>query len=436
MLDWFKKRAPICVKFQAMLFVHAVWGAIALTGTAIAVLSNVTVGLIIGAIALVGHVITVIASGKLITTPYVETVVRMEALADGDLEAPVHYTDHEDCVGRMTRAMSVFKANALRASSAEEVEATVNALDSALTMVANGDLTKRLDTQFPEKYEGLRVSFNATVNRLEELISAVNLSTQSVLSASSEIRTASTDLSHRTEQQANSLVETSNSMAQVTTLVRETADNADQVNSSISEAYKEAVNGGEVVRRAIDAMGDIKTSSGEIAQIITLMDGIAFQTNLLALNAGVEAARAGDAGKGFAVVANEVRALAQRSADAAKDIKDLIVKSSDQVVSGVTLVEETGEMLTVIVDRVGEVTALVEGISDATVRQATRLQEINEAVSGMEGATQQNAAMVEESTAATRAMAHQIEQLAEQVRGFRISRDANRSQPSLTAMAA
>lgn len=435
MFDWFEKKAPIRQKFQALLIAHALWGVMAVAGTAIAGSLSLITGIIIAAIALGGHVATVIISKKLICDPYVNTVVRMEGLADGDLETPIHYTDHEDCVGRMTRAMSVFKDNAMRASSAEEVEATVHTLDHALATMARGDLTVRIDTVFPDKYESLRTSFNAMVERLDEVLTTVSLSTQTVLSASSEIRTASMDLSLRTEQQASSLVETSGSMNQVTSLVKETANNADEVNGSISVTYQEAVKGGAVVEDAIKAMGGIKSSSDKIAQIITVMDGIAFQTNLLALNAGVEAARAGDAGKGFAVVANEVRALAQRSAEAAKDIKEIINTSAEQVSSGVTLVEDTGAMLTAIVERVGTVTSLIEDISGASMQQATRVQQVNSAITDMEQMTQQNAAMVEQSTAATRAMAGQVEQLAELMSGFHISENTKRRGTQFTPIA-
>jgi methyl-accepting chemotaxis protein len=321
----------------------------------------------------------------------------------------------------MTRAMNVFKENAMRASSAEEVDATVAALGDALSTLAGDDLTIRLSQQFPARYESLRRNFNEAAERLEQLLTMVADSAQNVLTASAQIRDASTDLSQRTEQQASSLQETTTSMAEVTDLVQETATNAGEVNSSISITYKEAGEGGGVVTHAIAAMGAIESSSGEISQIVTLMDGIAFQTNLLALNAGVEAARAGDAGKGFAVVANEVRALAQRSADAAKDIKDLITKSSEQVRLGVNLVGETGRVLDAIVHRIGNVNELIGGISDASVRQASSLQQVHRAISDMDKMTQQNAAMVEESTAAARSMASEAEQLANMVASFKIS---------------
>jgi len=210
-------------------------------------------------------------------------------------------------------------------------------------------------------------------------------------------------------------------MNHVTSNVGETARGAVSVQHSIGEAHQEATDGGVVVERAVAAMAAIERSAQEITQIINVIDGIAFQTNLLALNAGVEAARAGDAGKGFAVVANEVRALAQRSADAAKDIKELITASSEQVAGGVRLVGETGELLQKIVTRVGEINDKVRGIAQSTESQSTNLQQVNTAVAEMDRMTQHNAAMVEESTAAARSLAQEANQLTGLVSRFRTS---------------
>lgn len=213
-------------------------------------------------------------------------------------------------------------------------------------------------------------------------------------------------------------------MNQVTSMVRETAKGAAEVNRSIDEAHREASEGGAVVKRAVGAMGAIEKSASEITQIINVIDGIAFQTNLLALNAGVEAARAGDAGKGFAVVANEVRALAQRSADAAKDIKALITTSAEQVGAGVALVGETGTLLDRIVTRVGAISGMITTIAESAETQATNLQQVNGAVGEMDKMTQQNAAMVEESTAAARSLAGEAEALADVVARFKLGGEA------------
>ncbi len=421
MLQWFEKKAPIRSKFKVLLGLHSLWACLALAGIASAGMISMTIGLALGFAALAGHALTVIVSGKLICDPYVETVLRMEALAAGDLESEVRHTDHIDCVGRMTCAMAVFRDNARQASSAEETAHIVQSLGEALSALAAGDLTTRLDQPFSAKYEDLRQSFNQAGARLEQILSQVSGAARNVVGGAAEIRSASDDLSRRTEQQAASLEETSAAMMQATSLVQSTANNTGQVNTSITVAHKEASEGGTVVERTVAAMGAIEQSAGEIAQIISIMDGIAFQTNLLALNAGVEAARAGDAGRGFAVVANEVRALAQRSADAAKDIKNLITKSSEQVDIGVTLVTEAGTMLRSIVARVGEIRGLIEGISDATGQQAVSLGQINGTVADMDKMTQQNAAMVEETAAAARSMASEAELLAQMVGQFRIS---------------
>lgn len=241
-----------------------------------------------------------------------------------------------------------------------------------------------------------------------------------------EVRSASDDLSQRTEQQAAGTEETAAAMDEITTGVRATAGGANRANAIVAAARKDTEQSGEVVRRAVDAMGAIERSSSEISEIIGVIDGIAFQTNLLALNAGVEAARAGDAGKGFAVVASEVRALAQRSADAAKDVKDRIQASTTQVGMGVDLVSETGRSLETICLRIVEISTLVSDIAASAEQQATGLQQVNTAVAHMDGTTQQNAAMVEQATAAARHLAAEAEVLAQEVAQFRLEHDAGR----------
>lgn len=421
MLGWFEKTAPIRAKFKALLAVHAAWGALGLAGTLLAVQGMSTIGLGMSAIAFVFAVTTVIVSGRLICTPYVDTVVRMEGLAAGDTSTRIAYQDHDDCVGRMTKAMQVFRDNAIKVQQAADAQEQVVAeLARGLEALSAGKLTYAISTPFAGDYDRLRLRFNETVAGLEQILSQVAVSAQSVHTGSGEIRAASEDLSRRTEQQAASLEETTAAMSQVTGMVGETARSAVEVRGAVGAAHSDASEGGEVVRKAVNAMDAIEKSSQEIGQIINVIDGIAFQTNLLALNAGVEAARAGDAGKGFAVVANEVRALAQRSADAAKDIKALINTSSQQVTSGVSLVGETGKMLDRIVTKISDINGLINEIAASTEAQAANLQQVNGAVGEMDKMTQQNAAMVEESTAASRSLAAEADELATLVERFEL----------------
>ena len=248
-------------------------------------------------------------------------------------------------------------------------------------------------------------------------------------SGSDEIADASDSLARRTEQQAASLEETAAALEEITATVRRTAEGASHARSVVAGAKTDAETGGEVVGRAIVAMNAIATSSRAITQIIGVIDEIAFQTNLLALNAGVEAARAGDAGRGFAVVAQEVRALAQRSAEAAKEIKGLISASTRQVGEGVDLVGQTGEALGRIVGQVAEINTVVTDIAASAQEQASGLQQINVAIAQMDQVTQQNAAMVEESTAASHALAREAGDLDRLMGRFQVGLDVTAAPP-------
>ncbi|RXR28762.1 methyl-accepting chemotaxis protein [Sphingobium fluviale] len=428
MFDWFKRQAPIRVKFKALLIIHTLWGICGVGATVLAGMGMTSAGYALAAVALSGAIASVIISGKLICDPYVDTVVRMEGLAAGDLESHIAYSDHADCVGRMVAAMGTFRDNArvVAQSSAQSAE-VVEILGNGLSRLADGDLAYRITTHVPKEYERLRKDFNRAMESMGEAMSSVTQTSRAIEAGANEIRSATNDLSQRTEQQAASLAESATAMNEITGMVKETAHSASQVTSAISDAHREASEGGKVVDKAVTAMGAIEKSSQEISQIITVIDGIAFQTNLLALNAGVEAARAGDAGKGFAVVANEVRALAQRSAEAARDIKDLITTSAQQVGEGVNLVGEAGTMLGRIVTRVGEISALISSISESTETQAAGLQQVNSSVNDMDKMTQQNAAMVEESTAAARSLATEAEDLNQLIARFKLAGGAGSS---------
>lgn len=286
---------------------------------------------------------------------------------------------------------------------ATEVTGRVNAVDQiavALERLASNDLSYRMPAAIDAQFARVRDDFNSAVAALDEAISAVASATRNVNAGANEISTASDDLSRRTEQQAASLEETAAALDQITATVGRSAEGARRASEAASGARVDAAKSGEIVSEAVAAMDGIEESSTQINQIIGVIDEIAFQTNLLALNAGVEAARAGEAGRGFAVVAQEVRALAQRSADAAKEIKVLIANSSSQVDRGVKLVGDTGRALNSIVSKVGEIDTLIGEIAQSSREQATGLGEVNVAVNQMDQVTQQNAAMVEEATAA------------------------------------
>ena len=357
-----------------------------------------------------------------VIAPLAQTAEVMERMAGGDLEAGERDQHGDDELGTMTRAIEVFRASA-RAERENTIQQkqVVDALGTSLGHLAEGDLAYRMTTRLAPEYEPLRDGFNSSVERLATIIGQVRVSSDSVGTGAREIHLASDDLASRNERQAASLEEAAASMNQITTLVRDSAANAMRVREAMAETHAEATQGGEVVGRAVAAMAAIERSAQEIRQITDVIDGIAFQTNLLALNAGVEAARAGEAGAGFGVVASEVRALAQRSADAARDIKVLIQTSSQQVSEGVTLVGETGTLLGGIVTQVGAVSTGITEIAEAAAAQSASLAQVNIAVGDMDRMTQQNAAMVEEATAAAHSLASEAGELASLVAQFRLA---------------
>ena len=301
----------------------------------------------------------------------------------------------------------------------------LNELAGGLSCLAANNLEHSIEKEFLPAYEKLRVDFNVAHKNLRSAMTGIAASIDKVDSGGQEIVTASDDLSRRTKQQAASLEETAAALDQVTSTVKKTTDGARQARTVVSEARGDAEKSGDIVRRAVEAMGRIEKSSAEIGQIIGVIDEIAFQTNLLALNAGVEAARAGGAGRSVAVVASEVRALAQRSAGAAKQIKGLISASKTEVDTSVRLVAETGESLSRIVGKVSQINSVLADIATGAEEQSRALQEVNTTVNQMDQATQQNAAMAEEATAAARSMLQETQQLSEMVGQFRLGRTAS-----------
>ncbi|PSJ37077.1 methyl-accepting chemotaxis protein [Allosphingosinicella deserti] len=346
-----------------------------------------------------------------ISGPILRLQETMRALAGGNNKVDVAGTDRGDEVGAMAKTVLVFRdaAVAQEEAAAEKAQAdaaqqkVVAELAEALKKLSDGDLTVSL-SNFPGDYRKLEEDFNGAVSELRNALTEIARATGNIHGGSSEISQASDDLSRRTEQQAASLEETAAAMTEITTTVQSSAAGANQANKLVLATQADAQESSKVVGDAVAAMAEIEKSSQEITKIIEVIDKIAFQTNLLALNASVEAAHAGEAGRAFAVVANEVRALAQRSADAAQEIGTLISNSSKQVEGGVTLVGEAGKALGRIIGSVDEVSGLVSQIAMAADQQSSALAQVNTAITEMDKVTQQNAAMVEESNAAARSL--------------------------------
>ncbi|HVI58844.1 MAG TPA: methyl-accepting chemotaxis protein [Luteimonas sp.] len=294
-------------------------------------------------------------------------------------------------------------------------------IGTLLAAVAEGDLTRHADADLPGRFGELAANANDTVRRLAQVVGQIRAGSDAISTAAGEIAAGNGDLSQRTEQQAASLEETASSMEELTSTVRQNADNARQANQLAIGAVDVASQGGEVVGRVVHTMSAIHESSRKIVDIIGVIDGIAFQTNILALNAAVEAARAGEQGRGFAVVAAEVRSLAQRSAGAAKEIKQLITDSVSKVEDGNQLVDQAGRTMGEIVTSVKRVTDIIADISAASQEQSTGIEQVNQAITQMDEGTQQNAALVEEATAAARSMEQQSEQLVQTVAVFRLA---------------
>ncbi|WP_299691161.1 methyl-accepting chemotaxis protein [uncultured Tateyamaria sp.] len=314
--------------------------------------------------------------------------------------------------------VKIRKAQDLHAQTATDQKQVVDALGAGLQNLSSGDLTVTISDEFPTEYEALRLDFNSAVAGLRDAVGAVTQNVISIRSETGEITSAADDLSRRTEKQAATLEQTAAALDELTTSVKSAAEGADAASQMSENAQTNAEDGGEIARKAVTAMDSIKNSSNEISKITSVIDDIAFQTNLLALNAGVEAARAGEAGRGFAVVATEVRALAQRSSEAAREINTLISTSSEHVQQGVDLVDQTGAALASIVTSVSDISSRVAEIATSARQQSTGLNEINVAMNELDQVTQQNAAMFEETTAASHALMSEADALSAAVARF------------------
>ncbi|MFZ4601872.1 MAG: methyl-accepting chemotaxis protein [Caulobacterales bacterium] len=387
-----------------------------------------------------------------IVRPIVETTAVMRALATGKTAIANSSLERQDEIGDMARAIEVFRMSAIeRARLQSEAEGfqedltrrldamstsfeaaghdqkiAIDALANGLAHLANGDLTHKIQTEFPQGYHRLKDDFNAAVERLNELVSRIGGSSYSVSAAAAEVSAAADDLSRRTEHQAAALDETSAAVEQLTSIILQTAQGSRTAADEANCARRAAQTGDGLMRSAIDAVSGIQQTSQQIGQIIAVIDEIAFQTNLLALNAGVEAARAGEAGRGFAVVALEVRGLAQRASDAAKEIKALINASSVQVAEGVRVITDTGAAMRLIIERVSVINESIEAIALSANQQATGLAQVAATVRQIDQGTQKNVGMVESTKAATHQMARDARELLDMVAVFKLSGNEGR----------
>ncbi len=386
-------------------------------------------------------------AAQLVSKPILSLSEDMTKIADGDTQIDCSGLGRKDEIGTMAKAVEVFRQGAIdklrlereaeetrERAEAERIEMQRKAEDDAaerlriatsglavgLRRLASGDLSVQLTEAFAPDFEALRHDFNQSVRQLGATMAAIAHSISAIDGNAQEITRDVNDLSRRTEQQAASLEETASALEEITANISNSSQRTDEALLVANDANRNASGSAKIVTQADEAMSRIEHSSEQIANIIGVIDEIAFQTNLLALNAGVEAARAGDAGKGFAVVAQEVRELAQRSATAAKEIKDLIQASTDEVETGVGLVRKTADALNKIGEQIAEIDRNMQTISGAAREQSTGIREINTAVNQMDQVTQHNAAMVEEATAATSALAQEAANLRAQISQFKL----------------
>jgi len=418
-MNWFKANAPIRLKL--LIAFGSLCGLAALTPLAILIAPGAA--LWVGGAALACAIVSSIWYREAITGPYVGTVVRMEALAAGDLDSPIAHTEYSDCVGRMTKAMFAFRDSAaaqIRLNrEAESHTEIVRGMSDNLRRLAAGDLTADITCDYPGEYAEIKASYNAALEALRELIGAVNDSAATIRTGSGEIAQASETLARRTEANAASLEETSAAIGQMDERLKATAAAATRTVERADGAIATVSGGRAITDEAVQAMTRVADSAKGIDGVIEGLDKIAFQTRVLAMNAAVEAGRAGEAGRGFAVVADLVSALAMRAEEEAGRARDQLTTTQADIVTAVEAVQKVDGALANISNDVGEVHVLLGNMAADNQAQSSAITQISSAIGTMDQATQQNAAMVEETSAAARTLTNEVTLLGDQAGRFR-----------------
>ena len=418
---WFIKDAPIRLKL--LIAFGTMCGLTALT--TLIVLAAPDYAFVVGALATVAALACAAWFRSAIATPYVSTVVRMEALAAGDLASPIAFTDYQDCVGRMTRAMLTFRDAAQKQimlnEESEKHAGIVRGMTANLSRLAGGDLTADITEDYPETYAELRTNFNAALASLRDLIGTVTESAAAIRAGSGEIAQASEDLARRTEANAASLEQTSAAVTQMDQRLKATAHAAGRTVDRADGAIATVSGGRAITDEAVQAMTRVSESAKGIDSVIEGLDKIAFQTRVLAMNAAVEAGRAGEAGRGFAVVADLVSALAMRAEEEAGRARDQLTTTQNEVVAAVEMVQKVDGALLNISNEVGEVHQLLGQMASDNQAQSIAISEISTAIATMDQSTQQNAAMVEQTSAAARNLTGEVTGLADQASRFTVA---------------
>ncbi|WP_313540423.1 methyl-accepting chemotaxis protein [Sphingomonas sp.] len=430
MMEWFRVELPIRKKlklaFGAMIGVMLLLEIISLLDSGwIRIAVDLTA---IAAAAAVGAKFR-----AAIADPYVETVVRMEGLAAGDLHSPIAFTHYKDCVGRMTKAMLTFRDAAVEQKrQAQEQAEIVQVLGERLGRLRAGDLTASIDQQFPQAYAGLRDDYNLTLEALRELIGAVSTSADAIDTGAQEIAHASENLARRTEANASNLEETTAAIAQMDQRLKLTAAAAARTVQRADAAIATVSGGRETADDAVSAMSRVSDSAKGIDSVIEGLDKIAFQTRVLAMNAAVEAGRAGEAGRGFAVVADLVSALAMRAEEEAGRARDQLTTTQTEIISAVEMVRKVDGVFAGISGDVAEVHELLGDMAKDNIAQASAITEISSTVNAMDQTTQKNAAMVEQTSAAARSLSIEINQLSQAAAKFNTG-SAGASKPAASS---